>query len=134
MIKIFVGGCMKDECLEERKALINFIKSLNTLGSYTYPVDISVLIEVVDPYDENWECKNIYKEIANMIDSDVVVFFKPGELSWKEIALLLSGKTKFDGEIVVMDSFTNTMKKYLEIVIDSVRLDRRTFDKIYLGE
>jgi hypothetical protein len=39
----------------------------------------------LDPYDKNWDPKdNIYDELAGMLSSDYVVFFKGGKGSAKE--------------------------------------------------
>ncbi len=74
-VVLFFGGCMKKECLEERKRIKEFLQNK------------FVNLHIIDPYKEDWSYENIYDEVLGIIRSDIILFYKPGKLSKKEMKI-----------------------------------------------
>jgi 2'-5' RNA ligase len=67
-VKVFLGGSCKDNAWRD--------EITKEFGDYFF---------FIDPFDDDWEPEdNIYDELAGMINSDYVVFYKGGDLSERE--------------------------------------------------
>ena len=67
-IVVFLGGTCKDPSWREG-----------------LQKDFGDRLFFIDPYDKDWDAKdNIYDELAGMINSDYIVFYRGGELTDRE--------------------------------------------------
>jgi 2'-5' RNA ligase len=67
-VKVFLGGLCKDNVWREELE--------KEFGDYFF---------FIDPFDEDWKPEdNIYDELAGLINSDYIVFYKPGPGSARE--------------------------------------------------
>lgn len=77
---VFLGGAC-DDGNKWRKEVIEKFKD-----RYTF----------IDPYDKKWEAeKNIYPELAGMLQADYIIFYRPGDLSEREKKFLGSIDKKY---------------------------------------
>lgn len=74
-------------------------------------------ITFLDPYDDNWKAEeNVYDEIAGIVQSDWVIFYKGGEQTQRELDFLKTiGRTNDEG-IRRVDNLTD-LRKILDAIV-----------------
>ncbi|MDO8640937.1 MAG: hypothetical protein Q7R33_05285 [Nitrosarchaeum sp.] len=93
-ISVFLGGSTKDNKWREK------IKT-----------EYGKRLVLLDPYDDNWDYKNIYDECLGMLKAYYVVFYQGGDLSKKEQQFLSAMNHGYK----VFDDLTS-LKEYLDVM------------------